>query len=98
MKEQNPGADLLVAVDWKKLLKDQAIGAQDLPKVSDIIGTTPETVTIEPRSSAGEKSFKECRRVMNWIKEHRAMFVSVVVLLVISAGFGLARMLRKRAQ
>jgi hypothetical protein len=56
VKEQNPGADLLTSVDWKKLLKDQASGLQDLPKVSDIVSTAPETVIIRPRNEAKKSS------------------------------------------
>jgi hypothetical protein len=46
VKEKNPGADLLMAVDWKALVRDQAIGLADLPSASEILGGKPETVTI----------------------------------------------------
>jgi hypothetical protein len=46
VKEKNPGADLLMAVDWKSLVRDQSIGLADLPSASEIVGGKPETVTI----------------------------------------------------
>ena len=52
VKEKNPGADLLMAVDWKALIRDQATGLQDLPAAKDIIGTMPETVKVTPASTA----------------------------------------------
>jgi hypothetical protein len=52
VKEKNPGADLLMAVDWKGLLKEQAIGLADLPPASEIVSGRMETVTIAPKVSA----------------------------------------------
>jgi hypothetical protein len=49
VKEKNPGADLLMAVDWKALLKDQATGLADLPPASEIVGGKMEAVTIAPQ-------------------------------------------------
>jgi hypothetical protein len=51
VKEKNPGADLLMAVDWKALLKDQATGLADLPPASEIVSGRMETVTIAPRTA-----------------------------------------------
>ena len=97
VKEQNPGADLLVAVDWKKLLKDQAIGAQDLPKVSDIIGTAPETVTIKPSEPAAKNADKDCCAIMSWAKANRGLAASACVLVVLIVAFLIARLFRRKA-
>jgi hypothetical protein len=52
VKEKNPGADLLMTVDWKALLKEQAIGLADLPPASEIVSGRMETVTIAPQIHA----------------------------------------------
>lgn len=80
VKEMNPGTDLLMTVDWKKVLKDQATGAQDLPKVSDIVSTMPETVTItaRPKDAADEP----CCPTRAWIDEHRVLTVSIAAPLL----------------
>ncbi len=54
VKEQNPGADLLVTADWKKLIKDQSTGVPDLPTVGEIVAAMPESVTISPRPTLAE--------------------------------------------
>jgi hypothetical protein len=52
VKEKNPGSDLLMAVDWKGLLKEQATGLADLPAASEIVSGRMETVTIAPQVHA----------------------------------------------
>lgn len=47
VKEQNPGVDLVMAVDWKKLVKEQATPGQKLPELSEIADLLPQTVRIE---------------------------------------------------
>ncbi len=51
VKEQNPGVDLVMAVDWKKMVKDQAMPGQQLPELSEIADLLPQTVKIgdEPK-------------------------------------------------
>jgi hypothetical protein len=46
VKEQNPGVDLVMAVDWKKMVKDQAMPGQQLPELSEIADLLPQTVKI----------------------------------------------------
>ncbi len=46
VKEQNPGVDLVMNTDWKKMVKDQAMPGQQLPELSEIADLLPQTVTI----------------------------------------------------
>lgn len=94
VKEQNPGTDLLVTVDWKRLLKDQAIGAQDLPKASDIVSAMPETVTIKPHTSDEKPRSAACCPARAWIDEHRVLAVAIAAPALLLAAFGLARKFR----
>jgi hypothetical protein len=62
VKEKNPGADLLMAVDWKGLMQNQAMELKDLPAASEIVGGMPETVKIAPAppsSASGAASTPE---------------------------------------
>lgn len=52
VKEQNPGVDLVMAVDWKQLVKAQAQPGQQLPELSQIADLLPLTVKIEGQPSA----------------------------------------------
>lgn len=47
VKEQNPGVDLVMAVDWKQMVKDQARPGQKLPELSQIADLLPQTVKID---------------------------------------------------
>ncbi len=47
VKEQNPGVDLVMAVDWKQMVKDQAMPGQKLPELSEIADLLPQTVKID---------------------------------------------------
>ncbi len=47
VKEQNPGVDLVMAVDWKQMVKAQALPGQQLPELSQIADLLPQTVKIE---------------------------------------------------
>lgn len=47
VKEQNPGVDLVMAVDWKQMVKDQATPGQKLPELSQIADLLPQTVKID---------------------------------------------------
>ena len=46
VKEQNPGADLLLAADWEALVKAQAAAAPDLPTLAELARSAPVTVSI----------------------------------------------------
>ena len=46
IKEQNPGVDLLLTADWKKLMNTNALLDEELPKLSDIEGLKPILVPI----------------------------------------------------
>jgi hypothetical protein len=52
VKEQNPGVDLVMAVDWKQMVKAQAQPGQQLPELSQIADLLPQTVKIEGQPSA----------------------------------------------
>jgi len=47
VKEQNPGVDIAMAVDWKQLVKDQATPGQKLPELKDVADLLPQTVKID---------------------------------------------------
>ena len=83
VKEQNPGADLLMTVDWKKLLKDQSIGFQDLPKASDILHSMPERVTITPTLISIETRAEDCCAAMTWARAHPGVVASVSVFAML---------------
>ncbi|MCX6848786.1 MAG: hypothetical protein NTY98_07685 [Verrucomicrobia bacterium] len=51
VKEQNPGVDLVMAVDWKQLVKAQAQPGQQLPELSQIADLLSLTVKIEGQPS-----------------------------------------------
>lgn len=50
IKEQNPGIDLVMSADWKKLLKTDTLLDEELPKLSDIEGLKPILVPIPERA------------------------------------------------
>lgn len=47
VKEQNPGMDIAMAVDWRQMVKDQALPGQKLPELSEMADLLPQTVTIK---------------------------------------------------
>lgn len=47
VKEQNPGVDLVMAVDWKKMVQAQSLPGEQLPELSQIADLLPQTVKIE---------------------------------------------------
>jgi hypothetical protein len=49
IKEQNPGADLLMNADWKKLLHADKLLDEALPSASEILGRKPILVPIPDR-------------------------------------------------
>ncbi len=51
VKEQNPGVDLVMATDWKAMVKAQAMPGQQLPELSQIADLLPQTVKIEGQSA-----------------------------------------------
>ncbi len=46
VKEQNPGMDIAMAVDWRQMVKDQATPGQNLPELSAVADLLPQTATI----------------------------------------------------
>jgi hypothetical protein len=91
VKEKNPGADLLMAVDWKALLKDQATGLADLPPASEIVGGKMETVTIAPQVHKEALAPPQRAALINKIVEipgmriSRSMMIGVVVVACLVA-------------
>ena len=77
VKEQNPGVDIVMAVDWKKMVKEQAMPGQKLPDLSDIADLLPQTVKIEATEPAMEPPVKSDWRLMALIV---AVFGLVIVL------------------
>lgn len=56
IKEQNPGVDLVLSADWKKLLKTNKLLDEQLPTLSDIEGLKPILVPIPERSHPSNAS------------------------------------------
>jgi len=74
VKEQNPGVDLVMAVDWKKMVKDQAMPGQKLPELSEIVDLLPQTVKI------GDETKSESVRSDQW-----SMLLSGAVVVLVLA-------------
>lgn len=51
VKEQNPGVDIIMAVDWKQMVKAQEQPGQQLPELSQIADLLPQTVKIEAQAT-----------------------------------------------
>lgn len=98
VKEQNPGADLLMAVDWKKVLKAQSMGLQDLPTVADIVKHSAEPVTISPRVAPDRGSSADCCVVQSWVKRHPILSAVALLAVLAAAGWGIARKLLARGK
>jgi len=77
VKEQNPGVDLVMAVDWKKLVKEQAAPGQKLPELSEIADLLPQTEKIE--AAHQESQVKPDWRIV------------AVIVLVVAFAFALKR-------
>lgn len=60
VKEQNPGADLLMSANWKALVKDQSTGLADLPAAKEIVSSMPEAVTISAQAHTASDSTATC--------------------------------------
>lgn len=58
VKEQNPGIDIAMAVDWKQMVKDQATPGQKLPELKDMADLLPQTVTIDEVKTEPERPLK----------------------------------------
>jgi hypothetical protein len=76
VKEQNPGVDLVMAVDWKQMVKDQAMPGQKLPELSQIADLLPQTVRINglPEASSDDLN-RQQKRVTAW----RAVGIAAVL-------------------
>lgn len=80
VKEQNPGMDIAMAVDWKQLVKDQATPGQKLPELKDMADLLPQTTTIAATPAPADEQGKP------WL------LVSIVgAALVVFAGWLLSR-------
>jgi hypothetical protein len=66
-----------MAVDWKKMVKEQAMPGQKLPELSEIADLLPQTVKIEAAEPAMESPVKSDWRLMVLIV---AVFSLVIVL------------------
>jgi hypothetical protein len=103
VKEKNPGADLLMSVDWKALLKDQATGLADLPPASEIVSGRMETVTIAPQVHTEVLSRPEQVGMINKFVEvpamgiSRSMMIGILVAACLVAT-AIVMLLRKRKQ
>lgn len=80
VKEQNPGVDLVMAVDWKQMVKDQAMPGQKLPELSQIADLLPQTVKIEAAVVTPEPP----SRLDGWML---AVIVGVVALALVLKRF-----------
>lgn len=80
VKEQNPGVDLVMAVDWKQMVKDQALPGQKLPELSQVADLLPQTVNIEAPPSASEPPVKSDWRMV-------AAVVAIVGLVLVLKRF-----------
>ena len=76
VKEQNPGVDIVMAVDWKKLVKAQTLPGQQLPELSQIADLLPQTVRINglPEASSDDLN-RQQKRVTAW----RAVGIAAVL-------------------
>ena len=61
VKEQNPGVDIAMAVDWRQMVKDQATPGQNLPELSAVADLLPQTATITAAPSEAKSNS------WNWI-------------------------------
>lgn len=67
VKEQNPGVDLVMAVDWQKLVQAQTTPGQQLPELSQVADLLPQTVTIsgtEPEKIAEPSLLRDWRIIL----------------------------------
>ena len=56
VKQQNPGMDIAMAVDWRQLVKDQATPGPNLPELSDMADLLPQTATISAAPSEAKSN------------------------------------------
>ncbi len=77
VKEQNPGVDIVMAVDWKKMVKEQSMPGQKLPELSEIADLLPQTVKIQSASPEPEPPVKPDWRLTAAI----AAVFSLIILL-----------------
>ena len=89
IKEQNPGVDLILSADWKKLLKTDKLLDEELPKLSDIEGLKPILVPIPERS-------KPEAAVPAGLEGFPVMFIGGAVLCLLALGIGWRKWLASR--
>lgn len=81
VKEQNPGADLLLVADWDAAVKAKAAPLPDLPTLAELAQTAPETVTI-----SGETTPKPAER--STFSAPDAVVIGVALLLLALGSYG----------
>ncbi len=96
VKEKNPGADLLMSVDWKALLANQSVGLEDLPTAKDIVGGMPETVTITSRAEAAPAPQEVVEAAHETPGVWIALWVALALVCLIAAAGAIVG--RKRAR
>ena len=81
-----------MAVDWKGLVRDQAMQLKDLPAASEIVGGMPETVKIAPQEPATAATSVSEGRASPGMSASRTTVVTLAVILLIGlAGFFLRK-------
>ncbi|MBI3879561.1 MAG: hypothetical protein HY301_05795 [Verrucomicrobia bacterium] len=90
VKEQNPGIDLLLAADWKGLIKAQSGGIPDLPTMADLTKSKPVTVTVSGGESNGPG------RTSAHLKLNNLMIAGGLILAIL-VGAGIFRLRKKRS-
>ncbi|MFO1482929.1 MAG: hypothetical protein U1F71_06130 [Verrucomicrobiaceae bacterium] len=76
VKEQNPGMDIAMAVDWRQLVKEQATPGQKLPELNQIADLLPQTVKI---NGLPEASSDDLNRQQKRVTARRAVGIGVVL-------------------
>lgn len=99
VKNENPGWDLLLNVDWDRVLQ-QAMNVSAAKDSSAIAAPAeparPETVTIQPRSAAAAQSVKQPGPHLS----KRTGIITVIAAVTVLAGLGglIHRFIRSRAR
>ena len=92
VKEQNPGADLLMSANWKGLIKDQSAGLADLPAATEIVGSMPEAVTISAQTQTAAESAATCCGIDSGTMKRLAPAAMLASLALVAAvWFALSR-------
>ena len=77
-----------MSVNWKALLKNQAVGLEDLPTAREIVGGMPETVTIAAKSEGTGESLDPANTVETVNAGTRIAIALALLLICVIAGMG----------